>query len=69
MGSDELSFGDAVLSDEVSESIAGSVEGLRSIWCVFLVGSNVGEVKALVISYDLSIENARFGIIPGELWD
>ena len=63
VGSDLLGFGDASLSDEVSESVAGAVEGLRGGRCVFLVSSNVCEVQAVVISNDLFVENASLRII------
>ena len=63
MGSDLLGFGDAALGDEVSESVAGAVESLRGGRRVFLVGSNVCEVQAVVIADDLFVEDASFCVI------
>ncbi len=63
MGSDLLGFGDVALGDEVSESVAGAVKSLRGGRRVFLVGSNVREVQAVVIADDLFVEDASFCVI------
>ena len=63
VGSDLLGFGDAALGDEVSESVAGAVKSLRSGRRVFLMGSNMREVQAVVIADDLFVEDASFCVI------